>query len=239
MRSALGYFAFFALVVAGLMLAVNFIAPDMLPGREEQGRFVYLLMWLALIGSGAAGSYKANMGVAIKQALVWLAIFLLVVLGYSYRNDMAGVWQRMQGELMPAKPVDVQDHSGPSTPAGYVVALRKGDDGHFHADGQVNGKRVKFLVDTGASTVALTEADARRAGVDMARLSFSIPVNTASGQTFGAAVTLDSVSVGRIKLKNVSAIVMKDGLDTSLLGMSYLGRLQKFEASRNQLILRK
>lgn len=239
MRSSLGFFAIFALIVAGLMLAINFIAPDLLPGKEDQGRFVYLLMWLALIGGGVLGSYRANMGVAIKQALAWLAIFLLVVLGYSYRDDMTNAWQRIQGELMPAKPVEVSGNTNSASPSGYVVALRKGDDGHFHADGQVNGKRVKFLVDTGASSVALTASDAKRAGIDLNKLSFSIPVNTASGQTFGAAVTLESVAVGRIKLKKVQAIVLKDGLGTSLLGMSYLGRLQKFEASRNQLILRK
>lgn len=239
MRSALGYFSLFALVVAGLLLALNFIVPDMLPGREEQGRFIYLLMWLALIGSGAMGSYRANIGVAIKQALAWLVIFLLVVLAYSYRDDVMGLWKKMQGELRPSLPVEVQDATNPSTHSGYVVALRKGDDGHFHANGQVNGKRVKFLVDTGASSVALTAADAKRAGYDLRKLNYNIPVNTASGQIFGAAVMLDSVAVGRIKLKKVPAIVLKDGLDTSLLGMSYLGRLHKFEASRNQLLLRK
>lgn len=237
MRSALGYFALFALVVAGLLLAVNFLAPDMLPGREDQARFVYLLMWLALIGGGMFGSYKARMGVAIKQALAWFAIFLLVVLGYSYRHDALNVGQRLQAELMPSKPVEVKQAA--QTSDGYTVALHKADDGHFHAAGMINNTRVQFLVDTGASSVALTAADAKRAGLFPRDLKYNIPVSTASGHTFGAAVTLKSVRIGPIVIKNVQAIVMKDGLDQSLLGMSFLGRLQKFEASRDQLILRK
>ena len=106
------------------------------------------------------------------------------------------------------------------------------------AEAQVNGKRVRFLVDTGATTVALTAADAKRLGMDPADLTFDRPVNTASGQVHAAMVELDYVSVAGARVEKVQALVLERGLTSSLLGMSYLGRLSKFEATPTALILR-
>jgi aspartyl protease family protein len=116
--------------------------------------------------------------------------------------------------------------------------VSKADDGHFWAQGDVNGRWVKFLVDTGASTVALTATDARRLGLDPDTLEYARPVFTANGQTLAAAVTLDHVAVAGARIENVQALVVREGLQTSLLGMSYLGRLSRFEATPSALILR-
>lgn len=125
-----------------------------------------------------------------------------------------------------------------SEPSGSA-AVRKATDGHFWAEAQVDGRHVRFLVDTGASTVALTLADARRLGLTPGDLSFDQPVTTASGQTMGARVVLDYVSVAGARVEDVEALVLQHGLETSLLGMTYLGRLSRFEASRDALILRR
>lgn len=119
-----------------------------------------------------------------------------------------------------------------------TVSITKSADGQFWAQSRVNGAYVKFLVDTGASTVALTLEDARKAGLAPHSLAFTHQVQTAGGTVPAAYVELQSVSVGMITLRNVKAVIIKDGLHTSLLGMSYLGRLQKVEASPQSLILR-
>jgi aspartyl protease family protein len=98
--------------------------------------------------------------------------------------------------------------------------------------------RVKFLVDTGATIVALTEADARRLGLDPAALDYETEVQTAAGETLAARVRLRSISVAGARVDDVDAVVVKAGLNDSLLGMSYLGRLSRFEATRSALILR-
>ena len=120
---------------------------------------------------------------------------------------------------------------------GYVTALPKASDGHFWANAVVNQKAVKFLVDTGATVVVLTPADAQRLGFDVNNLAFDSKVITANGETFAAPVNLSSVGVGESTVRNVQALVVKDGLTTSLLGMSYLGRLSRFEATPSSLIL--
>lgn len=117
------------------------------------------------------------------------------------------------------------------------AAVLKGADGHFWAEGQVNGEPVRFLVDTGATAVALTPADAERLGFRPQDLDYSYRVTTAGGRSRAAAVTLSSVSVGGARLDDVGALVIEKGLDTSLLGMSYLGRLARFEATREALFL--
>lgn len=118
------------------------------------------------------------------------------------------------------------------------ASIAKGRDGHYWAEADVNGSRVRFLVDTGASAVALTPADARRLGIAVEKLDYTHKVVTASGQTRAASVKLGRVSVAGARLDNVDALVIEDGLESSLLGMSYLGRLASFEATQTSLILR-
>ena len=128
---------------------------------------------------------------------------------------------------------DVATPEGAQTPK----AILKSSDGHFWADGEVNGRTVRFLVDTGATAVALTPADAARLGIDPADLHYGYKVVTAGGQIRAASVRLGSITVAGARLENVDALVIEKGLDTSLLGMTYLGRLSRFEATRGALVL--
>lgn len=121
---------------------------------------------------------------------------------------------------------------------GQAASIAKAADGHYWAEAAVNGARVRFLVDTGASAVALTIADAQRLGFDTGRLAYDYKVTTASGQARAAAVKLDRVIIAGVQVAAVDALVIERGLDTSLLGMSYLGRLSSFEATKTALILR-
>jgi len=120
-------------------------------------------------------------------------------------------------------------------PAPGSGAVAKAADGHFWADAEVNGQPVHFLVDTGATAVALTPQDAARLGFKASDLKYGYNVTTAGGSSHAAAVTLSVVSVNGARIENVQALVVNDGLDVSLLGMSYLGRLTRFEATRDTL----
>jgi aspartyl protease family protein len=126
----------------------------------------------------------------------------------------------------------------PSLAVGAGNAVLKAQDGHYWAEGQVDGAPVRFLVDTGATQVALTAADAARLGIDLDSLDYGSSVMTASGPARAAAVKLTSVTVAGARLTNVDALVIEKGLDASLLGMSYLGRLSSFQATREALFLR-
>ena len=123
------------------------------------------------------------------------------------------------------------------SPAGAGASIPKAGDGHYWAEGEVNGAPVRFLIDTGATAVALTPDDARRLGFNLGKLTYGYRVVTAGGPTRAAAVKLASVTVAGARLDDVDALVIEKGLDTSLLGMTYLGRLASFQATRQALTL--
>ena len=116
--------------------------------------------------------------------------------------------------------------------------IQKDADGHFWARAEVDGRLMRLLVDTGASQVALTATDAHALGLDPARMIYDHSVATASGATRAARVTLARLSVDGAEVEDVTALVVERGLATSLLGMSYLGRLHGFSADRETLTLR-
>lgn len=125
----------------------------------------------------------------------------------------------------------------PVTPAS-AASVSKSADGHYWAEADVGGHEIRFLVDTGASAVALTAEDARRLGVEPNGLDYRYKVATANGEAHAARITLPSVSIAGARVDNVDAFVLDHGLETSLLGMTYLGRLSAFEATPHALILR-
>jgi aspartyl protease family protein len=125
----------------------------------------------------------------------------------------------------------------PSRPDVESVRFTAGQDGHFRVDAMVNGAPVKFLVDTGANIVVLTQADARHIGLDPDGLAYTAKVATANGTAPAAPVLISEIVVGPIRMTDVVAVVDRQNTMTSLLGMSFLSRLQGYEVSAGALTL--
>ena len=119
-----------------------------------------------------------------------------------------------------------------------AAIINREADGHYWTRADVQGTDVRFMVDTGASIVALTLLDAQRIGLKPADLVFDNEVRTAGGATMGAYIVLDKVRIGRVELEDVSAMVLQEGLEQSLLGMSFLGELYSYEFKGDTLIIR-
>ena len=117
------------------------------------------------------------------------------------------------------------------------VVLTKGHNGHFQVDARVDGRRLEFLVDTGASHIALRQSEAGRLGIYPRPSDFTVRVSTANGMTKAALVELRTVEVGDIAVRNVPAIVHSDqGLSVNLLGMSFLSRV-RWTHERGKLVI--
>ena len=172
--------------------------------------------------------WRGSLTDAVRYALIWLGLLFALILGYSYRSDFRDAWHRIAGELNPATPIER---------TGGEVVLRRAEDGHFHADVGVNGAAVRMLVDTGATTIALSAEDAARAGIDVDALTFNSFVSTANGMAVAATVELKEVRVGSIVRRNVRASVQRN-LGDSLLGMSFLDQLTKYSIEADQMILK-
>ncbi|HEX2795802.1 MAG TPA: TIGR02281 family clan AA aspartic protease [Immundisolibacter sp.] len=136
--------------------------------------------------------------------------------------------------------VPLGGRAGGALPAAQTAAVRiaRGDGGMYHTAGTINGQSVEFLVDTGATTVAMNDATARALGIDYRAGSRGL-VETASGITEAYAVTLREVGVGSIRLPNVQAVVIRGAQPSrALLGMSFLSRTQ-IEHAQDALVLRR
>jgi len=118
-----------------------------------------------------------------------------------------------------------QPRRGTSEPTAQSVVLTADVRGHFRTDGQVNGRSVRFVVDTGATLIALPASEARRLSIDYQKGRPAM-MRTANGNTPGYLIKLDTVSIGSVMLHGIDAVVIEgDGLASPLLGMSFLNRM--------------
>jgi aspartyl protease family protein len=120
--------------------------------------------------------------------------------------------------------------------AGEVV-LPRAEDGHFYADVTVDGSSALMLVDTGATTVALTGEDAEAMGISWSDSDIRPVAKGASGTVYGVPVTLDQVQLGDLEARGVPAIVVPEGLGISLLGQSFLSKVSRVEVTGDEMVL--
>ncbi len=183
-------------------------------------RILYLVCLLAFVAGGLFWG-RRNLGRRMRDFLVWVLIFALAVIVYGFRDVL-------RQELLPAEM---------AVSEGGAIEIRRAGDGHFHATLEVDGTPVRFMVDTGASDIVLSRRDALRVGIPVDGLEFLGRADTANGTVETAAVRLDSVRLGPITDTNVRASVSAGGLDTSLLGMTWLDRFARIEITGDTMRL--
>jgi aspartyl protease family protein len=171
------------------------------------------------------------------RSIIVLAIVMLVAAGLvpRYLDRMAG------HAAAPASAPAVQVAAAPKpsySGGSRTVVIERDARGHFATEGVVDGRRIGFMVDTGASVIALTERDASRLGYHPAARDWIGKAQTANGTVRTAPIKLDMVEVGGVMLRNVDAVVMPDeALSENLLGLSFLSRLRRFEYREGRLVL--
>ena len=127
----------------------------------------------------------------------------------------------------------------PATALAASTELKAAANGHFVTTADINGASVRVLVDTGATAVALSYEDAQDAGLRPGRLDYNVPVVTANGMVQAAKVTIRRIAIDNVKIEDVDGMVLPEGAMTgSLLGMSFLSRLQSFRVEDGVLFLR-
>ncbi len=151
---------------------------------------------------------------------------------------------RYAAQMNPGRPAPTLMAARPNGPAvsaspnSRSVVIQPGRNGHFEVEGRVDGRRLHFMVDTGASVIALTERDAAMLGIHPAARDYSATVKTANGNVRAAPVELNMVEIDDLVVRNVAAMVLPDGaLSDNLLGLSFLQRLRRFEYADGRLVL--
>lgn len=200
---------------------------------DDGMQLVYYGALILLISSGIFAAQR-NMGEAFRNLAIWALIILGLVTAYLYRNDVQDVASRVTAGLVPGRAATTVDENGFNT-----VVLYKARNGHYQAETTIDGTPISMMVDTGASSIALSFDDAERAGLNPQGLDFSATVMTANGPARTAYVTLAEVSIGGIKRTNIRAGIAERGkLEQSLLGMSFLETLSLVSFAGDELKLR-
>ena len=223
------------LLLIGVVIAILMIIAQRGEGRigplsvDDFGSLAYKLLILVFLGSAALTLFRERFSQALTAALLWVVVGLVLVIGYSYRYELGNVADRVMAELVPGH---VISH-------GRTVEIARTNSGDFDISARINGVRVPMVLDTGASSVVLTQQDAKAAGLPLEVLNYTVSIDTANGRTRAAQVTLDRLAVGGLEERSVEALIVPSGqLRTSLLGMSFLNRLQSWQVSGDRLVLK-
>jgi aspartyl protease family protein len=231
--------ALLLLVIAGVALLMRADVGSI--AGYDPSDFALVVAGLALlifIASSVAGSYRGRAGQALRDLLVWSLLGAVLIAGYNYRERIVSLGYHVLGDLLP--PDSSLLRADTQTEQERSERIRKRPDGHFMVRAEANGTSLAMLVDTGASTVVLRPEDGRRLGFDVDQLRYVVPVQTANGTAYAASIRLTTLSIGKIKVNNVEALVARRGtLRENLLGMSFLNRLNSYEFSGEYLTLRK
>lgn len=240
------WLALMLLVIGGLaffgraelqMLRLGRPGGDVLLGFDPQDVAIVAtgLAALLLIVPALFGTYRGRRS-AFRDLVVWSSIGMMAGFGYSYRDEIGDMAYRIAGEFAPQQTASVAE---PQLEGERSHRIKRRRDGHFTVEVMVNGTSVPMLVDTGASTVVLRQADAKKFGIDTTMLKYTVPVQTANGVAYAAHVRLRQASIGTISLGGIDALVAQPGvLKESLLGMTFLSRLRSYEFSGQYLTFR-
>lgn len=189
---------------------------------------VALSVILVVMASSLFSRSDLSVGKITKYLGIWSVVGLATVALYSYRFEFSDLKTRILGELRPSS-VQVND-------AGELI-INLSEDGHFYVNVKINDRPVRFMIDTGASDIVVSVSEARRLGIDLKKLTFNRPYQTANGTSWGASVRFAKMEIGNAEFLDVEASVNNADMGTSLLGMSFLRRFRKYEFYRDRLIL--
>lgn len=192
--------------------------------EDQTLQAVAAAMCLVLVGS-ALVSRRLPLGQTVRMVLAWVAIFAAGLLAYSCKDEVTG---RLGAVLRPET----------GQIAGETLILPKNEDGHYWVRAEVNGVETRFLIDSGATTTALSLDAAKAAGIDPAQDSFGTPINTANGTVMGRRVRIDTLKVGPIQRRDVGAVTAAEFGGTNVLGMNFLNSLSGWGVENGKLVLR-
>lgn len=189
--------------------------------NDQIAQLIYLMLLLCAVGGSVLLSTRANGGTKARHLATWGLIFVGVIAAF-------GLWSDIRSTVLPRQEVFEDENR---------IEVPRGNDGHFHLVLEVDGTRLPFIVDTGASNVVLSRKDAQRLGIDPETLVFAGEAATANGTVRTARVTLENVRLGHLEDRRLTAWVNDGELHSSLLGMDYLRRFQRIEMLPDRLIL--
>ena len=194
---------------------------------DQAINFIYLLGCLVLVVSALAVR-RLPLGQSLKMLLAWALIFGAAFVAFTLRDDFLALGRRMVAEVRGDNVVETK---------GGEIRIRRAADGHFWVNGEVNGRAVRFLVDSGATVTTITRETAGRVGVAPGG-GFGVMVDTANGRVMVERGRAERVKVGPIERSDLAVHISSTLGDTDILGMNFLSTLSGWGVEGSTLLLK-
>ncbi len=188
---------------------------------------IWYLLVLLLVGS-ALISRRFSLRSALGMALGWIAIFLFVLVLFTYRQQVGDMAQNVSHEVIGANDQRAE---------GQSLHIRMDPDGHFWARGEINGTPARFLIDSGATITALSDDVAREAGLSIDMNGPGMAMQTANGTVLARRSSIAGLVLGPIHTADLPIIVSDRFNRVNVLGMNFLSRLKSWRVENGEMVL--
>jgi aspartyl protease family protein len=195
---------------------------------EDGPSLIWGVVCILLLLSSLAAR-RLPLGYVAKAAFAWIAIFAALFAIFSFRFEFRAVWERVKA--------DISGTAGQSV-SGEEIAIRRQDDGHYWLQLDVNGKPVRFMIDSGATTTAVNANTARETGIQVDTDGYPVYLNTANGSVAAQRGSIQSLKIGTREIGQHNVVVSESFGDTNVLGMNFLDNMQSWKVEANVMTLK-
>ena len=196
---------------------------------EDGPSLIWGVVCILLLLSSLAAR-RLPLGYVAKAALAWIAIFAALFAIFSFRFEFKAVWERVKA--------DISGTAGQSV-RGEEITIRRQDDGHYWLQLDVNGKPVRFMIDSGATTTAVNANTARETGIEVDTTGYPVFLNTANGRVTAQRGVILSLKIGSQEIGQHNVVVSESFGDTNVLGMNFLDSMQSWKVEGNVMTLKR
>ena len=217
-------------ITCSLLYMLSTVNPAVFSKEDSSYNLVYASLFTIFAICGVLTNGRIAALKNLSQFAVWVVLIFIMVGLYGFRFQLENFYNVAMLNLMPSRVSIAQDGS---------VQIAKSNNGHYMVTANVNNVPIYFLIDTGATDVSLTMNDAKKIGIDTSNLVFNQATNTANGINYAAQIVISSIKIGNIEISRIKGNVIREGLDTSLLGMSFLNKLTSYSFQNDILSMEK
>ena len=189
------------------------------------------LLWIVLASTlviSALFARRVSLRGAMGMAVGWIAIFGAILVLFTYAQDFGGVATRVQQEITGAAQQRAE---------GQSLHIRMGSDGHFWANGEINGTSARFLIDSGATITAISDTVARQAGLNVDERGPGVIMQTANGTVLARRSSINGLTLGPVRTSDLPVIVSDRFNGVNVLGMNFLSRLKSWRVENGEMVL--
>lgn len=195
---------------------------------EDGPSLIWGVVCILLLLSSLAAR-RLPLGYVAKAAFAWIAIFAALFAIFSFRFEFKAVWERVKA--------DISGTAGQSV-SGEEITIRRQDDGHYWLQVDVNGKPVRFMIDSGATTTAVNGNTARETGIEVDTDGYPVFLSTANGRVTAQRGIIQSLKIGTDEIGQHNVVVSESFGDTNVLGMNFLDSMQSWKVEANVMTLK-